>query len=171
MEYPELVMVVDDPTSVAHEVAHQWFYGLVGSDQWREPWLDESLATFAQRRLLGTLRRLRRAPAAGDSGRARASTSTMAVYERAPETLRRGLRRRGLRRCEALRPAWGRARFDALRADWVGELPPRRRDDRDFVALVRRLAPPRLQRRRAGSTQPNRRPAASPIDTPFLGPA
>ena len=53
MEYPELVLVVDDPTSVAHEVAHQWFYGLVGSDQWREPWLDEGFATFAQRRPRG----------------------------------------------------------------------------------------------------------------------
>jgi hypothetical protein len=32
---------------VTHEVAHQWFYALVGSDQLREPWLDEGLAEFA----------------------------------------------------------------------------------------------------------------------------
>ncbi len=32
---------------LAHEVSHQWWYGLVGSDQVREPWLDESLATFS----------------------------------------------------------------------------------------------------------------------------
>ena len=31
---------------VSHEVAHQWFYATVGSDQIREPWLDESLAEF-----------------------------------------------------------------------------------------------------------------------------
>ena len=31
---------------VAHEVAHQWFYGLVGNDQIDEPWLDEALAQF-----------------------------------------------------------------------------------------------------------------------------
>ncbi|MDX1521367.1 MAG: M1 family aminopeptidase, partial [Anaerolineae bacterium] len=30
-----------------HEVAHQWFYGLVGNDQVDEPWLDEALAQFA----------------------------------------------------------------------------------------------------------------------------
>jgi len=30
-----------------HEVAHQWFYNLVGNDQLDEPWLDESLAQFA----------------------------------------------------------------------------------------------------------------------------
>jgi hypothetical protein len=28
----------------AHETAHQWFFGVVGSDQLREPWLDEGLA-------------------------------------------------------------------------------------------------------------------------------
>lgn len=32
---------------VAHEVAHQWFYGVVGNDQVDEPWLDEALAQFA----------------------------------------------------------------------------------------------------------------------------
>jgi hypothetical protein len=32
---------------VSHEAAHQWFYGIVGSDQIREPWLDEALAEFA----------------------------------------------------------------------------------------------------------------------------
>ncbi len=33
--------------TVVHEVGHQWFYNLVGSDQLDEPWLDESLAQFA----------------------------------------------------------------------------------------------------------------------------
>ncbi|MFC5136888.1 M1 family aminopeptidase [Actinomycetospora rhizophila] len=33
---------------VAHEVAHQWFYGLVGNDQARDPWLDESFATAVE---------------------------------------------------------------------------------------------------------------------------
>lgn len=32
---------------VAHEVAHQWWYGLVGNDSILEPWLDESLASYA----------------------------------------------------------------------------------------------------------------------------
>lgn len=34
-------------TTVAHEVAHQWFYGLIGNDQVDEPWLDEALAQYA----------------------------------------------------------------------------------------------------------------------------
>lgn len=33
---------------VAHEVCHQWFYGAVGSDQYEEPWLDESFAEFGE---------------------------------------------------------------------------------------------------------------------------
>jgi hypothetical protein len=31
---------------VAHETAHQWFYDMVGNDQWNEPWLDESVAQY-----------------------------------------------------------------------------------------------------------------------------
>jgi hypothetical protein len=34
--------------SVVHELAHQWFYSLVGNDQARDPWLDESLASYAE---------------------------------------------------------------------------------------------------------------------------
>jgi hypothetical protein len=35
--------------TVVHEVAHQWFYNLVGSDQAAEPWLDEAVAQYATR--------------------------------------------------------------------------------------------------------------------------
>ncbi len=34
-------------STVAHEVAHQWFYNLVGNDQIDEPWLDEALAEYS----------------------------------------------------------------------------------------------------------------------------
>jgi tartrate-resistant acid phosphatase type 5 len=32
---------------VVHEVAHQWWYNLVGNDVINEPWLDEALATYS----------------------------------------------------------------------------------------------------------------------------
>lgn len=32
-----------------HEIAHQWFFGLVGNNQALEPWLDESLALYSER--------------------------------------------------------------------------------------------------------------------------
>jgi aminopeptidase N len=45
---------------LVHEVAHQWFYGLAGNDQYRDPWLDEGLATYAESQVDGTLADLRR---------------------------------------------------------------------------------------------------------------
>jgi len=32
----------------AHETAHQWWYGRVGSDQALHPWMDEALCTFSE---------------------------------------------------------------------------------------------------------------------------
>lgn len=32
----------------AHEIAHQWWYLVVGNDQVHEPWLDESLAKYSE---------------------------------------------------------------------------------------------------------------------------
>lgn len=50
MEYPQLVMVTSGGNSyleaVAHEVAHQWFYGVVGNNQIENAWMDEGLAEF-----------------------------------------------------------------------------------------------------------------------------
>ncbi|MGE5416794.1 MAG: M1 family metallopeptidase [Acidobacteriota bacterium] len=37
---------------VAHEVAHQWWFGMVGNDQITEPWLDEGLASWSADRYL-----------------------------------------------------------------------------------------------------------------------
>ncbi len=56
IEYPGHVMQGPDTLGVtSHEVGHQWFYGLVGNDQGRDPWLDEGLATWAEARFDGTL--------------------------------------------------------------------------------------------------------------------
>ncbi|MGZ8528745.1 MAG: hypothetical protein ACXWWR_08110, partial [Candidatus Limnocylindrales bacterium] len=42
------------PWLVSHEVAHQWFYAIVGNDQAREPFADEAMADFLARYLTGT---------------------------------------------------------------------------------------------------------------------
>ena len=44
------------PYLVTHEVAHQWFYGIVGNDQAREPFADEAAADFVARYVLGMRR-------------------------------------------------------------------------------------------------------------------
>jgi aminopeptidase N len=53
-EYPGLILLyssgpVDAGTHyvAAHEVAHQWWYGVVGNDIYRQPWLDETLAQYS----------------------------------------------------------------------------------------------------------------------------
>lgn len=57
IEYPGHVM--QGPGTIgattSHELAHQWFYGLVGNDQGRDPWLDEGLASWGEARYEATL--------------------------------------------------------------------------------------------------------------------
>ncbi|MEU2078413.1 M1 family metallopeptidase [Streptomyces sp. NPDC013489] len=52
MEFPGLVLLWTEPegSAVVHEIAHQWFYGIVGNDQFASPWLDESFAQYANER-------------------------------------------------------------------------------------------------------------------------
>ncbi len=33
---------------IPHEIAHQWFFGLVGNNQALKPWLDEAFATYSE---------------------------------------------------------------------------------------------------------------------------
>ncbi len=51
---------------VTHEVAHQWFYGLVGNDQAREPFADEAMTDMTARAVLGLRRGSRCGTAALD---------------------------------------------------------------------------------------------------------
>ena len=50
IEYPGHVMQGPNTNArtTPHEVAHQWFYSLVGNDQGRDPWLDEGMASWAE---------------------------------------------------------------------------------------------------------------------------
>ncbi len=44
---PNLPNQVYMETTTAHEVAHQWFYNMVGNNQPQEPWLDEAVTQYA----------------------------------------------------------------------------------------------------------------------------
>ena len=57
VEYPGIILIgdflypdydqVDFEVTIAHEVAHQWWYNLVGNDVFADPWLDEALASYS----------------------------------------------------------------------------------------------------------------------------
>ncbi|CUT00046.1 Peptidase MA superfamily, partial [Candidatus Kryptonium thompsonii] len=63
MEYPMLIMITGyrGRTSMigilAHEIGHNWFYGLIGNNESKEAWIDEGGASFVTprvfRKLLG----------------------------------------------------------------------------------------------------------------------
>ena len=61
MEYPMLSVI--DPFSdttnlrsvIIHEIGHNWFYGALGSNERKYPWLDEGLNSFYERSLFGKL--------------------------------------------------------------------------------------------------------------------
>ena len=57
MEYPGVVLIEqtlyaanagDFEVTVAHEIAHQWWYSQVGNDAQGEAWLDEGFASYSQ---------------------------------------------------------------------------------------------------------------------------
>jgi aminopeptidase N len=55
IEYPGSILMLDDSRTVTvHELAHQWFYAMVGNSQARDPWLDEAFASFAEAGIDGT---------------------------------------------------------------------------------------------------------------------
>ncbi|WP_329395805.1 M1 family aminopeptidase [Streptomyces melanogenes] len=47
MEYPGFVLDLVSTTALTHEIGHQWFYGIVGDDEYTSPWLDESFTDYA----------------------------------------------------------------------------------------------------------------------------
>jgi hypothetical protein len=49
IEYPSSILMATSSREVlVHEVAHMYFYGMVGNSQFRDPWLDEAFATYAE---------------------------------------------------------------------------------------------------------------------------
>ncbi len=55
MEYPKLIQMGETRGGymrvLDHEIAHQWFYGMIGFDQTNEGWLDEGYTSYYEIRL------------------------------------------------------------------------------------------------------------------------
>ena len=89
IEYPGAMLLgtgQDQDATASHEVAHEWFYGLVGDDQARDPWIDESFATYAEAVDRGTGGRYRSATIPAD-GRGRTG-APMTYWEGRPSYFR-----------------------------------------------------------------------------------
>lgn len=56
VEFPGMILInktkfdrtgsLSFPVVIAHEVAHQWWYNMVGNDVFDDPWMDEALTTY-----------------------------------------------------------------------------------------------------------------------------
>jgi hypothetical protein len=113
IEYPGVILLGHNQlvdATASHEVAHEWFYGLVGDDQARDPWLDEAFATYAEALDRGTGPRYLQTviPAAG-RGRAGAP---MTYWETRQPIYYRSVYVQGAQGLLRARAAVGAAAFD-----------------------------------------------------------
>ncbi|MEA2246314.1 MAG: hypothetical protein QOH46_843 [Solirubrobacteraceae bacterium] len=142
MEYPELVLTPASATSIAHELAHQWFYGIVGDDQWSEPWLDESFAEFSAARLPpGRVGNRLRGCHLPDGGRVPLDSSMATMTQGAGGRYVRTVYIGGACLLRALQRTLGEQRFD----DLMRQLVATHRDDvittPEVVGALRSAAP------------------------------
>ncbi|MFT3886394.1 MAG: M1 family metallopeptidase [Flavobacteriales bacterium] len=58
MEYPMITIINDTREAfdldvvIAHEVGHNWFYGMLGSNEREHPWMDEGVNSFFEQRYI-----------------------------------------------------------------------------------------------------------------------
>ncbi len=88
---PGFVLDLVSTTALTHEIGHQWFYGIVGDDEYNSPWLDEAFTDYATDLALGILgrtagtaspgpRRRRRSPTRWPTGTPTLSRYSTVVY-------------------------------------------------------------------------------------------
>lgn len=137
-EYPGIVFSTPDNATIAHEVAHQWFYGIVGSDQYADPFLDESLTAFTEQRFHKSYRCNLAAPL---DGRKPGLGTGMSYWGKHPEAYERTIYRGGACALTLLQRDLGADVFDrALRA-YVAANADKIAGVDDFLAAIRNVAP------------------------------
>lgn len=67
MEYP--MVTITEPSAIVHEVGHNWFYGVLGSNERDYPWMDEGINSYIEARINAPLDSIRtgKAGAAGNA--------------------------------------------------------------------------------------------------------
>jgi aminopeptidase N len=123
-----------------HEIAHNWWFGLVGNDQAMEPWLDEALSLYSERifyeytnpDLLDWWWQFR-VNYFGPNG-----WVDMSVYD--PDSFRtytNGVYLNGATFMEDLRVRMGDDNFYRFIKDYAGQMSYRRATGSDFFAIAR----------------------------------
>jgi hypothetical protein len=139
MEYPELIMTELVQSTVTHEVAHMWFYSMVGNSQYVEPWLDETLTEFSSERYLGTNLSCNVTNPFGSLKYA--LDDSMATYDSLGQKYFTLLYTAGPCAIEKLRRDFGDSRFDQMMSDYVAKHRLGVATTGDFKSEVRLFAP------------------------------
>jgi hypothetical protein len=136
IEYPSHVM--QGPNTIGrtttHELGHQWFYGLVGNDQARDPWLDEGLASYAEGRGENSLDEFNTLAMPADARGHLADT--MAYWSAHQSSYYRGVYVQGARAVASLGPV---DRVDCALRVYVARNAYRIARDSDLVAAAREV--------------------------------
>ena len=142
----------DRDATLVHEIAHEWFYGLVGGNQGRDPWLDEAFATYAESLVRGTGGRYLSSsvPAAG---RNRVG-APMTYWERHTDAYYRSVYVQGAAALLRARAAVGAAAFDRALRCYVNAHAHRIATPADVRVAFSRLPEAVRILRRAGALPP-----------------
>lgn len=136
-EYPGIVFSTPDNATIAHEVAHQWFYGIVGNDQYNDPFLDESLTAFSEQRFHKSYRCNLARPIRGKHGLG----TGMSYWQKHPAAYEDTIYRGGACALTVLQRDLGAEAFDrALRA-YVAANADKIAGMNDFLDAIRTAAP------------------------------
>lgn len=137
-EYPGLVFSTPDNATIAHEVAHQWFYGLVGNDQYTDPFLDESLTAYTEQQFHHSYHCNVSAPIRNPR---RGLGTGMGYWQHHPKAYEDTIYRGGACALTALRRDIGDAAFQSALREYVRANANKIADVNDFLSAVRAAAP------------------------------
>ncbi len=77
MEYP--MVTITEPSAIVHEVGHNWFQGILGSNERAYPWLDEGVNSYTENRVKAPLDSALAAAKAAKSGKSAGVTNALGV--------------------------------------------------------------------------------------------